>query len=1013
MQSALISKDSLKIPNKKAQEVIDTINAFIIAHEPGRDIYSRDIYELNNSGDLIHLSISIIGLDVDFLGDIELTELEVLNINGCLISSLQTIAHFSKLKKLDLGGGNLTSLDGIDNFQGLISLNVERSKIESLLPLRKISYLESFSCQLSNVNELEGIEHLSSLTYLNVGGSQIKSLSMISKMTKLTTLLCWTTCITSLSSIEGLTQLTTLAFGNNDIDSLQPLASLNNLQQVSFWGTKISSLDTLSSLSNLIRVDCKGTLVTCLDCLCGLPKLISINAKDCNISFLSEKITSLGLELSINENSHFVFSHKIENENDALKEILLSGNKIISPPLEIINQGNTVVDYYFDSLQGETQQLNEAKLVLVGEGAAGKTSLINRFIDDTFDAKQDKTDGIAIRPWPVSHYDSDIKVHCWDFGGQEIMRATHQIFLSKRCIYLIVLDGRKDENPEQWLKQVLAVSKDSPIFMISNKVDEHYDNNLAEQTLKKKYPQIVGFYRTSCKKNVGIELLQEEIIKEVAKMEMCKFLLAKNWASVKEQIEEWSITKDHISYDIFIELCEKNGVVKKEIQVILLNLLHDLGLVIHFNELLELQTQVLNPSWITEGIYTLLNSDTLSKKHGVINRLEAEKILEEKWNDGRYSNKTQYLMKVMEQFELCYYIQTSLDSKYLIPDLLPTELLISPEIKDGIDFIYQYKGYMPPELMPRFIVKSNEYRVDGKSWRNGVLLSHGILRSQAIITADKEDRTIRIQISDGEQREFLTIIRNYFSEIHNAYQHENIGLEEFLPLTSPMVDKESLLSYRRLVNIEKRIMQNLDRDQQYDEVLDTEYSVTKLLNGIQKPEQRLKQYNMEGVNTVVIENTMTQNASPVITQNNAQENLQNNTQKTSVTISVEIKTLTSSLKNWGEDIIDDLQESPEINQDIELKSLVPRAERELSRVNQSLEDIKTVESEEQAQEHIDKFTRVSDFIKESIDGTNKTGKLLKATGEGVDKVQSLAKQYNKIAQYFALPVVPDILLGGK
>src|SRR4029077_18310295 len=45
------------------------------------------------------------------------------------------------------------------------------------------------------------------------------------------------------------------------------------------------------------------------------------------------------------------------------------------------------------------RELNEGKLILVGRGAVGKTSLVRRLIDDEFDARESKTEGIKIDVW--------------------------------------------------------------------------------------------------------------------------------------------------------------------------------------------------------------------------------------------------------------------------------------------------------------------------------------------------------------------------------------------------------------------------------------------------------------------------------------------------------------------------------------------------------------------------------------------------------------------------------------
>jgi hypothetical protein len=45
------------------------------------------------------------------------------------------------------------------------------------------------------------------------------------------------------------------------------------------------------------------------------------------------------------------------------------------------------------------------------------------------------------------------------------MHATHQFFLSKRSLYILVLDGRKEEDAEYWLKHIESFGGDSPVLM--------------------------------------------------------------------------------------------------------------------------------------------------------------------------------------------------------------------------------------------------------------------------------------------------------------------------------------------------------------------------------------------------------------------------------------------------------------------------------------------------------------------------------------------------------------------
>lgn len=91
--------------------------------------------------------------------------------------------------------------------------------------------------------------------------------------------------------------------------------------------------------------------------------------------------------------------------------------------------------------------INEAKLILVGYGGVGKTTLVNRLVRDEFHPdKRDVTWGVEITPWETDlPYGGRVTLRTWDFGGQEIMHATHQFFFTQNTIYMLVLEGRNQQ----------------------------------------------------------------------------------------------------------------------------------------------------------------------------------------------------------------------------------------------------------------------------------------------------------------------------------------------------------------------------------------------------------------------------------------------------------------------------------------------------------------------------------------------------------------------------------------
>ena len=160
-------------------------------------------------------------------------------------------------------------------------------------------------------------------------------------------------------------------------------------------------------------------------------------------------------------------------------------------------------------------------MLLVGQGSVGKTSLVKRLLWDEFNLHEEKTEGIEIEEWQVAVDDQKIRLNVWDFGGQEIMHATHQFFLTKRSLYLLVLDARlgdEENRIEYWLKIIKSFGADSPVIIVGNKIDEQ-PLDVDKRGLMAKYRNIRDIVGVSCKEGKGIDELKDVIAGEVGSLD--------------------------------------------------------------------------------------------------------------------------------------------------------------------------------------------------------------------------------------------------------------------------------------------------------------------------------------------------------------------------------------------------------------------------------------------------------------------------------------------------------------
>ena len=562
------------------------------------------------------------------------------------------------------------------------------------------------------------------------------------------------------------------------------IAGLKNLKELYLFDNQLTTLPKeIAGLKNLKELYLfENQLTTLPKEIAGLKNLKGLYLSNNQLRSLPKEITEIKLKIKLDED----YSHGI----------FLKYNPLIDPPIEIVKQGKDAVVEYFEAIEkGEIKSINEVKVLFVGDGRVGKTSLIKRILKNEYDKEERQTHGININRWDVSIKNRDIRANIWDFGGQQIMHATHQFFLSKRSLYILVLDGRKEESPDYWLKHVESLSGDSSIMVVLNKIDENPGFELNRLDLKRKYKGIIDFYRISCDTEEGIEEFKNHLVSNLGELKHVAYKWPLSWFNVKTELEE--MKDDFISYNQYMDICEKYKINEEETQDTLVNWLHDLGIVLHFREYELLDTQVLEPRWVTVGVYRILNSRILADKKGIL-KIEYLKEILKKTDEIKFNYppaKYKYLIDLMKKFELCYEMKTSI---VLIPDLLAVE---EPEIEFDYDSALRFNieyDFLPKSIMPRFIVKMNKDIVGELRWRTGVVLKDEGFNSTAVIRSDNDARKIYIFVNGDQKREYLAIILFALRDIKRSF--EKLSTEERIPMPdNPRVT----VSYKHLLMLEK------------------------------------------------------------------------------------------------------------------------------------------------------------------------------------------------------------------
>ncbi|HPG38098.1 MAG TPA: COR domain-containing protein [bacterium] len=509
--------------------------------------------------------------------------------------------------------------------------------------------------------------------------------------------------------------------------------------------------------------------------------------------------------------------------------VCVYGNPIELPPIEIIQKGNKAIRDYYRSLKSEYKSLNEVKVLLIGDGGSGKTSLVKQMFGEKYDANEKQTHGILIRDNAYTVNDKTINAHFWDFGGQQIMHHTHQFFLSKRSIYILVLDCRKEQDEEYWLKHIQSFGGDSPILVVINKIDENPGFEINRKFLSEKYPSIQGYFRVSCQNGEGIAEFIKALEKAFTYVEHLNITWSLSWFRVKEVLQK--MTEPFINVQRFCEICESQKIPNDSGRETLVEFLHDLGVVVHFKDFALRDVHVLEPKWVTGAVYRIINSQELAEKGGRLHLRLLDKILQKKNHDDYEfpADKHKYIIELMKKFELCYEIDHDV---ILLPNLLPVP---EPEFAFAYDnclrFIIEY-DFLPKSIIPRFIIKMNRDIKDSKlQWRTGVVLADKEFESEAVIKVDERDKKIYIYVAGSQRREYFSIILFNLRDINSSF--EKIDAVEKVP----MPDQPAItVSYKHLLRLDKAGNQLYIPDGS-----DKEYSVKELLGYIQEEKSDLNE----------------------------------------------------------------------------------------------------------------------------------------------------------------------------
>ncbi|KAI5954647.1 YPT52 [Candida jiufengensis] len=159
------------------------------------------------------------------------------------------------------------------------------------------------------------------------------------------------------------------------------------------------------------------------------------------------------------------------------------------------------------SEESQPQRFAQFKLVLLGESAVGKSSIVHRFVKNTFDDLRESTIGAAFLTQSITipETQTTIKFEIWDTAGQERYKSLAPMYYRNAnaalCVYDIT-NINSFKKAQDWIKELKKQAPEGIIIaLVGNKSDLNDSREINQQEIDDYVNEL---------KNEGFKIIQSE-----------------------------------------------------------------------------------------------------------------------------------------------------------------------------------------------------------------------------------------------------------------------------------------------------------------------------------------------------------------------------------------------------------------------------------------------------------------------------------------------------------------------
>ncbi len=695
-------------------------------------------------------------------------------------------------------------------------LDIEEIDVAHLVGLHTLDL--SQNRYLSQVNGLFRLHRLEDLCLYH---TQIGPTLEVSQLRNLKRLSAWgNEKLLNVDGLSVLSDLLVLSLGETSVGPVLNVSALENLELLVLSNTKkLFRVEGLEKLQKVKELLLNGTMIKHVpEGIRNMKSLERLDLSDLEMTDLPDWLPELEMEFHI---------------DDRFSGIILEGTRVDGVDMSIFSQSHKMIEQWFaERKNGNEVPLNEIKVVFLGNGEVGKSHTIARLLNDGDEPDElfsgSTTPGIAISN---KEYDLDgqrVQVHFWDFGGQDILYSMHRMFMTRRTLYVILVDARNESKGNQareWLDTVKSFAGDASILLVVNKIDENPSASIDEESLKRKYSNLKKVVYmsalTDTKEEFNFKFTKSmlELIRESGALEI---KWPRKWTQVKAGLQ--NMRTPYIFSDAYEKLCQKCDVNQNQSN--LLEWFNDLGISFcQFRDYNLKDYVILRPDWMTNAIYTILFNKREEVENGMISLEEISNLLNPTpenigesrrvISDARYNwQETNYVLDVVRKFRLSYSVNKNME---FFPMLCKENSKpVAQEYADAPDTLeFQMKfEYLPNNVLHRLMVERWPELDTNNIWLTGARFVQPNTGLSAVVRIDGNTLQIYVRSENDlhSRNTYLSVIEGSINQIHRELklpQPNNILVYKFDNRRAEFKYERLLMMYAN--GIEKEYSDELNR----------------------------------------------------------------------------------------------------------------------------------------------------------------------------------------------------------